>query len=156
MNKQRKAIVVQPGQGKDLHLFGDVVSVMIPGEQAEGRLTVMFNTTPPGGGPPPHVHTNEDEVFLVIEGRIRYFADGQWTEIGPGAAVYVPRGSVHYFRNIGTTPSRYWVLATPSGLERFFARCAEEFAKPGGPDMNRIAEISGEHGIEFVEKEDSA
>jgi hypothetical protein len=87
---------------------------------------------------------------------IRYFADGQWTEIGPGAAVYVPHGSVHYFRNVGTMHSRYWVLANPSGLEKFFDRCAEEFAKPGGPDMNRIAEISREHGVEFVENKDSA
>ena len=52
--------------------------------------------------------------------------------------------------------SRYWVLANPSGLEKFFDRCAEEFAKPGGPDMNRIAEISREHGVEFVENKDSA
>jgi hypothetical protein len=31
-----------------------------------------------------------------------------------------------------------------------FSRCAEGFAKPGGPDKERIAEIGAEHGIHFV------
>jgi hypothetical protein len=39
---------------------------------------------------------------------------------------------------------------TPSGFEKFFARCAEEFAKAGGPDMSRIVEIGVEHGIHFL------
>jgi hypothetical protein len=42
-------------------------------------------------------------------------------------------------------------MTTPSGFEKFFARCAEEFAKPGGPNMPRIIEIGVEHGIHFVQ-----
>lgn len=152
MNKQSKPILVQPGTGKDLHAFGDVVSVMLSGEQTGGTLAVMLGITPPGGGPPPHVHANEDELFLAVEGRISYFVEGRWTEVGVGGAVYLPRGSVHCYRNVGTTPSRHWIVTTPSGFEKFFARCAEEFAKAGGPDMNRIVEISREHGIEYVEE----
>jgi quercetin dioxygenase-like cupin family protein len=152
MKPQAKAIIVQPGTAKDLHLFGDVISVLLGGEQTGGRLTVMLGNAPPGGGPPPHLHTNEDELFLVVEGRISYFANDCWTEIGPGGAIYFPRGVVHSFRNIGTTPSKHWLIATPSGLEKFFGECADEFGKAGGPDMNRIVEIGHEHGIQFVEK----
>lgn len=152
MNKQSKPFIVQPGTGKDLHAFGNVASVILPGEQTGGTLAVMFEITPPGGGPPPHVHGNEDELFLVVEGRIRYFVEGRWTEVGVGGAVYLPRGIVHCYRNVGTTPSRHWILTTPAGFEKFFARCAEEFAKAGGPDMNRIVKISREYGIEYVEE----
>jgi hypothetical protein len=53
-------------------------------------------------------------------------------------------------KRIGTTPSRQWIITTPSGFETFFSRCADEFAQPGGPDMGRIVAISGEHGIEYV------
>ena len=62
----------------------------------------------------------------------------------------MPRSTVHTFKNVGEQPSRMVIAATPSGFENFFARCAEEFAKPGGPDMSRIMEIGVAHGIHFL------
>ena len=151
MNTAAKAVIVQPGAGTDLDAFGDVVSVMLGGEQTGGRLMVAFDVTPPRDGPPPHIHGNEDEIFLVVEEQISFFVDGQRTEVGPGSAVYLPRGSLHCYRNVGPEPSRQWILMTPSGFERFFARCADEFARAGGPDMQRIVEIHTEYGIELGE-----
>lgn len=144
------SIMVQPDSVPELHAFGDVLSVLLSGEQTDNKLTVMFDVTPPGVGPPPHVHSSEDEFFLVVEGRISYFAEGEWTEVGVGGAVYFPRGVVHCYRNDGETPSKHWILTTPSGFENFFGAIAAEFAKPGDPDMPRIVEISREHGIEYV------
>ena len=143
-------VIVQPGRGKELHAFGDVVSVMLGGTHTGGALTVMLDVTPPGGGPPPHVHSREDELFLVLEGQVSFFVEGVWTEVGVGGAVFLPKGSVHCYRNVGTTASRQWILTTPSGFEDFFARCAEEFKQAGGPDMARIVAISREYGIEYV------
>ncbi len=151
MKTQSKPVIVQPEARRDLHAFGDVASVALGGEQTGGTFTVMLNITPPGSGPPPHFHANEDELFLVVEGRISYFAGGCWTEVRVGGAVYFPRGTVHCYRNVGTTPSKHWLLTTPSGFETFFARCAAEFAKPDGPNMNQILAISREHGIEYLE-----
>ncbi len=127
MNTQAQAIMVQPGTTKELHAFGDTLTVLLGGEQTGGALTMMLDITPPGGGPPLHVHSREDEFFLVVEGQLSYFADGQWTEIGPGGAVYFPTGVQHHYCNVGTTPSKHWILTTPSGFEHFFAACAEEF-----------------------------
>jgi len=87
----------------------------------------------PGGGPPPHVHANEDELFLIVEGRISYFAEERWTEVGVGGAVYLPRNAVHTYRNVGTAPSQHRILTTPSGFEKFFARCAESSQNPVAP-----------------------
>jgi quercetin dioxygenase-like cupin family protein len=150
MTPESNPIIVQPGTGKDLHAFGNVVSVMLGGDQTGGLISVMLDITPPGGGPPPHIHANEDEIFLVVEGRINYFVKEEWTEVAAGGVVYLPRGMVHCYRNVGNISSRQWIITIPSGFERCFARCAEEFAKPGGPDMNRIVEISREHGIEIL------
>ena len=100
-----------------------------------------------------HVHHREDEIFLVIEGRISYCVNGEWTEVAPGGVVYLPRGTEHGFRNVGEIPSRHWIITTPSGFEVFFSRCADEFAKATPPDMGRIAEIFSEHGITLLEGE---
>ena len=87
---------------------------------------------------------------MLQEGRVSYFVENSWMELGPGGVVFAPRGTVHTFRNVGDKPARQCVLTTPFGFENFFARCALEFAKPGGPDMSRIEQISAEHGIHFV------
>ncbi len=42
------------------------------------------------------------------------------------------------------------IMHLDSGFDRYFARCAEEFAKGGEPDMPRIVAISAEHGIHFA------
>jgi mannose-6-phosphate isomerase-like protein (cupin superfamily) len=148
--------IVQPGMGRELHAFGDVLSVMLGGTETDQRLTVMFDITAPGGGPPPHVHSKEDELFLVVDGRVSFFIERDWTEVSPGGAVYLPRGTTHCYRNTGTTVSRQWILTTPSGFEHFFARCAEEFARAGGPDMQRIVGFARDNGIEFTARNGDA
>ena len=112
----------------------------------------MFtDITPPGGGPPPHYHVHDDEWFHVLEGRAAFFKDGEWTEVPPGTSVFIPKGTVHAFKNVGEAPLKQLITISPSGFETFFARSAEEFAKEGGPDMKRLTEIAGEHGIMFPE-----
>ena len=152
MERSLDPMIVQPGAGCDLHAFGNTLSVMLAGENTGGMLSVMVESTPPGGGPPLHVHNHEDEIFLVIEGNIQYYINDDWIEVKPGGVVYLPRGTAHCYRNIGDTPSRHWIIVTPSGFEQFFAHCASEFASASGPDMQRIGSIHQEHGIELLEQ----
>lgn len=141
-----------PDAGGDVFTaFGDRLTVKLSGEQTGGAFALCDNVTPPGGGPPPHYHLNEDEVFIVQEGTVEFWVDGSWQRLEVGGVVFVPKGKEHTFRNAGTSPCRQWILTTPAGFETFFARCAAEFAKPQGPDMQRILEISAEHGIHYVD-----
>lgn len=151
MQNRGQPLIIQPSTGKDLHAFGNVLSVMLSGEQTGGTLSIMSELTPPGAGPPLHRHSREDEIFIVIEGQISYFANAVWSEVGPGGLVYLPKGAAHTYRNTGTTPSRHWIITTPSGFENFFATCAEEFARPDGPEQRRIIDIHHLHGIELLE-----
>ena len=144
-------LIVPPGQGTLLHAFGDTVQVTLSGEQTGGACTVLMCGAPPGGGPPPHIHRREDEIILVIEGQYCFLRGDEWSEpIGPGAVAYTPRGVRHAYRNVGETPSRHWVIATPAGFERFFAQCAGVFAQPGTPDPAAIEAIGEQYGIAFV------
>jgi uncharacterized protein (TIGR02246 family) len=143
-------VIVPENGGTVLEAFGDLVKVKLGTDQTHGTLTVALDEIPPGGGPPLHYHDNEDELFILQEGRVSYFVQNHWTDLGPGGVVFAPRGSVHAFRNTGSTPARHYVVLTPAGFEKFFASCAEEFARPGGPGMERILEIGAEHGIHIL------
>ncbi len=142
--------ITQPGNARVLYAFGDEVTILLDGKQTGGQYAAGSVVTQPGGGPPPHVHRNEDEWFIVLEGTGSFWANGKWTDVGPGGAVFLPRGIPHTFKNNTDKPLKMLVHTAPSGFETFFARCAEEFNKPGGPNMPRIVEIAGEHGIHFV------
>jgi quercetin dioxygenase-like cupin family protein len=145
--------VVPPSGGRVLRAFGDEVTILLGAAETGGKHAVFTTVTPPGGGPPPHYHLNEDESFYVLEGRVEFLKDNAWVEVPVGTSVFTPRGVVHAFRNPGDQPLRMVLHTSPSGFENFFARCAEEFAKPGPPDMQRITEICAEHGIHFVDVE---
>jgi mannose-6-phosphate isomerase-like protein (cupin superfamily) len=148
---QAEPVLVPENAGTVLNVFGDQFTVKLAGQQTQSAFTLLELITPPGGGPPPHYHVNDCELFMLQEGRVSYFVQDRWTELGPGGVVFVPRGSIHTFRNVGDVPARQLGLVTPSGAENAVARCAAEFAKPGGPDMKRILEISAEYGTHFVE-----
>ena len=130
--------LVAAGQKHPVHAFGEDVVFHLTGEQTGGTFTQWVETTPPGAGPPPHWHTMEDESFYVLEGRASFLMDGEWHEAGIGAAAFMPKNSVHAFKNIGDGPLRMLITTAPSGFETFFTRCAAEFANPAGPDMPRI------------------
>lgn len=142
--------ITTPGNGKVLSALGDQVTVLLGGEHTGGAFTMFEVVTPPGGGPPPHWHTRENEWFFILEGRVEFWRDGVWSEVPVGTAAFLPRGSVHTFRNCGDTPLRMLVHTAPSGFEVFFERMAAACNQPGEPDMRRIEEIAAEHGIHFV------
>jgi quercetin dioxygenase-like cupin family protein len=120
------------------------------GGQTAGSLAVISAEIPPGVGPSPHIHRKDDELFLVVEGSMSYFSNEAWTLVRPGGAVYLPRNSLHTYRNDGDAPSRHWIITTPSGFENFLPRRPRRPARPGELDMGRIIEISANHGIELV------
>ena len=152
MNQQptQSTCVVLPSGSKVMRAFGDEITVHLGGAETGGKYAMFMAVTPPGGGPPPHYHGNEDEWFFVLEGRAEFFKDNVWAEVPIGTAVFTPRGVVHAFRNPGDKPLRMMVHTAPSGFEVFFARCAEEFDKPGPANMPRLVEIAAEHGIHFA------
>lgn len=137
-------------ESKVLHAFGDEMTVLLSGADTGGKIAMCLSVTPPESGPPPHHHLNEDEWFLPLEGEVEFLIDGEWQAVAAGTAVYIPRGTVHTFRNSANEPLKMLIQTTPAGFETFFERCAEEFAKPGPPNMPRIIEISAEHGIHYI------
>src|SRR5215207_8574855 len=93
---------------------GDAYRFLVTGAQTVGAYFAMEAIVPPGGGPPPHIHRNEDETFHVLEGECDFNLDGELVTAGPGDFVNIPRGRVHNFHNAGTTTTRLILTFTPA------------------------------------------
>ena len=131
---------------KTFKVFGEPVEILIPGELTGGLSTTVTQVSPPGGGPPPHSHKNEDETFFVLEGEYEFLEEGEWVPVEPGQAIYAKRGSVHTFRNAGTETGKMLVFVTPAGMEKYL----EEISPLSMPeDMPRLLAISDRYGIFF-------
>lgn len=141
---------ILPEQDRVIRAFGSETRFHLTGSETGGLYTMFTETTPPGGGPPPHWHTRQDEWFHVLEGRVAFWKDGGWSEAGPGASVFIPRGAPHTFKNVGETPLKMLIHVAPSGFEDFYAEAAVEFNRPEGPAMPEIIAIAARHGIEFL------
>mgnify|MGYP000892114553 CR=1 FL=1 len=139
-----------PSEAPVLQAFGQEMRVLLGGEQTGGRCTVLLDIVPPGLGTPPHYHTREDEAFYVLEGRAAFWREGEWEEVPVGTTVFAPRGVVHGFQNIGTSPLRVLITLTPSGFEKWFARCARAFAGTAQPNLQQLAALAAEHGMHFA------
>jgi quercetin dioxygenase-like cupin family protein len=79
-------------------------------------INLHITELPPGGAPhPPHHHVHE-EMIMIHEGTIEVTIAGRSAKLGPGSVAYVASGEEHGWRNVGTTPAQYFVLAV--GQER--------------------------------------
>ena len=61
----------------------------------------LFRTVfPPGAAHDKHVHPHADEFLYVIRGRAGAGCGEEEFEVGPGSVQLVPRGQVHWLRNL--------------------------------------------------------
>ena len=70
-NLNRQLIVADADDPSAVHisLVGNTYTILVSGEDTEGRYSLIDMFVPPGGGPPAHRHDFE-ESFTVLEGEI--------------------------------------------------------------------------------------
>ncbi len=141
--------IVMPGQCRVINAYGDELHFHLTATQTAGAFTLFTDITPPGGGPPPHYHVNEDETFCVVEGEAEFFVDGRWIGVPAGCVIHMPRGVRHAFRNPGNRPLRQIIKLSPAGFEDFMAESETEFKRSDSPAVERLATIAARHGIFF-------
>lgn len=132
-----------------VHAFGDEMILHLGSKDTGGKFTAWTNVTPPGGGPPPHHHENEDEWFWPLSGDAEFLKDGEWVKVPARTAVFMPRNSIHAFRNPNSEPLVMLIQTMPGGFEEFFMECSKQFEDGGSPDMEKIIEISARYGIYY-------
>lgn len=158
MTAQQPAVTYVPaGTGRAYQSPIDRVTFLITGDQSGGAFFMAEVSVPPGGGNPPHIHTREEETFYLQQGTLTIQVGGKTQTASPGDFICLPRGVVHSFQNTGDVETRFLLVATPAGLEKFF----EEAFYPAGdpsiapPPMDdaffaRVLAAATKVGIEFL------
>jgi mannose-6-phosphate isomerase-like protein (cupin superfamily) len=126
---------------------GDIYTFLVTGEESGGAYFSMLAIVPPQGGPPPHIHLNEDETFYVLDGSPTFRLGDDRIVAGPGDFVNVPKGVVHCFRNVSDKPLRMIITFTPAGIEKFFEETLERCNDVTQPCPDNLAEV----GARFAE-----
>ena len=120
MMNHNKEILLNKGEGSSFWVLGDLYTFKVTGKETNDAFTIIDQVIAPQGGPPPHIHHREDEAFYILEGRFSFLCGEEQRLFEAGSFVYIPKGTLHTFRNAGDTPGRLLVTITPAGLENFF------------------------------------
>lgn len=133
---------------KKFEVFGEPVEILVTSEETNGAFCVLTQISPPGGGPPPHIHQREDELFTVVEGEFEVFDGQDWHPLRAGESAYKLRGTCHTFRNSGDSPGKIHVVVVPGGLDVYLEKLST-LSMP--PAMDEVVAISDPYGISFVQ-----
>ncbi len=150
-NTTSGGIILGPGEGRTIP-GTDAITLKATSEETGGSIGFIEATSSPGTGPPRHIHHSNDELFYVLEGEVLFLVGERQVSALPGTFVFIPRGTVHAAKVVGSEPGKVLAAYIPGGLERSF----EEFARmrsEQGEEADRsrtVVEINEKYDSEFV------
>ncbi len=96
-------------------LSGERIVIRRTAAETGGQVLDWELLLAPGGKvPSSHAHPGQQEIFTVLEGRMRFRVGWRRMVLAPGQRVCVPPGTVHHFANAGTVAARVAVESRPA------------------------------------------
>ncbi len=115
--------------------------------QTHGALFIMENRNMVRGGPPRHIHYEQEEWFYFVEGSDEVLMEVGETKVQlkPGDSVLAPRNVPHVWAYPGEQPGRMLFAFTPAArIESFFEETSKPDAKINDPSRFE------RHGMKLV------
>jgi mannose-6-phosphate isomerase-like protein (cupin superfamily) len=145
---RRKPVVCARNEGDRVVILGQTVICKVTSEDTEGAYALFEIESAPLSGLPRMLHRREEEVFFVLEGLFTITIGEEVYTARAGDFVLAPRCVPHSFRNISDAPGRLLVLASPGGIEGWFAEMAQLPSPYGEPDRETVARLMRKYGLE--------
>jgi mannose-6-phosphate isomerase-like protein (cupin superfamily) len=109
---------------------GERYIIRTTSQETNGVYSMLEIVVDPRNGVPMHVHDNEEEHFIVLEGKVLIANGDSRAEVGAGSSVTIGRGVPHAWCNLSEdVPLRMLVVFSPGGLEELFRQTSLKFRK---------------------------
>ncbi len=93
--------------------------IVLMGEQTGGAFSLIEERAALGAMTPQHRHGKEAETFIVLDGALEGWCEGQTSVVEAGSLIHLPAGKDHAFRVVSAT-AHFYTRITPAGFESFF------------------------------------
>jgi quercetin dioxygenase-like cupin family protein len=103
---------------------GEQISICVRASDVGEAYSILQSLIIPGGTVPTHMHQNEDEVFHIVEGCLRFKIRKAEFDAAQGSTVVIPKGTVHGWRNVTEARVLALVMFSPGGIDRMFDEIA--------------------------------
>jgi quercetin 2,3-dioxygenase len=149
--QQRKAVRVSAKEdrnGERIALGPNPNHCKISGKDSAGAISSFEATSLVKGGPPLHIHLDQDEWFYIVSGEYRFRVGNEEFLLKAGDSLFAPRQVPHTFAFVGDAPGRMLCTFQPAGdMEAFF----RELGKISGPPAaEQMATLFAKHGMRVV------
>ena len=142
-----ESFCVAEGDGERLAFSGAEFVVKASGDTTGGAFSVIEETDPLDT--PRHVHENEDELFVILEGEHVFTIGAATFRVGPAAVVFAPRQVPHEHRRVVPRTGRFLTFVSPTGFEGFFRQLSEA-ERSGKPMDEAYAAVSEKYGVTWL------
>jgi quercetin dioxygenase-like cupin family protein len=151
-----QAVIRTAGAGRTVAVVGDVYRFLATGADTNGKYALWEAHVLPGGGPPPHVHSREEEGFYVLEGEITFQVGDQRLVASAGMFANMPVETPHSFKNESSRPAKMLISVAPAGLERMFFEVGVPLPEgsttalpPTREEIEKLLAVAPKYGIEI-------
>jgi quercetin dioxygenase-like cupin family protein len=127
------------------------IRFLVEGVDTAGSVAVFEFEVPAGAKvAAAHSHDGYDETIYGVEGTLTWTVEGTPNDVGPGEAIFIPRGAVHHFDNTHDLDAKALAMVTPGilGPDYFREVAAILHATVGGPpDFASLGAVMRRHGV---------
>jgi len=138
---------VPAGEDRFGHLhslgFSDL-AFKVGAQETGGNLFVIEHRKLRPGGPPLHLHLDQEEWFYVLEGRVTFIVGEKRLTIGPGESILAPRRVPHTFSSV-VSASHLLIGFTPAGMMEQYFRDAQ-----GNGALAAQPEFINRYGMQWI------
>jgi quercetin dioxygenase-like cupin family protein len=109
-------------------LGNSTIELLLDSDATEGQVFMSRSSLLAGDASPVHMHTKEDEIFLVLDGSAIFWFGDERYDLETGGVVYLPRNVPHAYRM--TADTELLTICTPAGVEKFFRAAGHDVSTP--------------------------